>query len=570
MSASRISEREHALTRELRETTRSLVAMEADRDELLERLNTHVCDGPTPDELEDALEASQRVIDAIREDFDHLTTMAEGYKAQRDTLRDDIDNHGARDSQRSPTPFDAQTFAPGTVPMFQFDEMTRQRDEARDQMDSLVGQNEELRRQRDAAYQGSEPESQKKIKNLNMVIMSRESTISLLRREKDELTNERNVSQRGFEDATAERDDERTHAAVRDTHLRDARRDITDLMGQVAELTEERDAIRATRDQLSRERNDIRRKLGAVSREMHQHKEGARLRTEERDAARTGYAERGERITALQVLKASDLRAITEWRDRALTAEPRLQQAIGHIDSLTSLLTGEVVSVNPAGAATEIRRKYVDVGDGEWVAPEGDCPGERSGIHIGDIGDPPVCVGCGVDFRRKYLRDEVTKNPQNQTIAPDPQESPLEPRVVLAGPCAPGATCCCHGIIANDPDARPPFHRDCVCYVINANPPEHGTCGAVRENLDRFRAEQIGIDRGTDDRTGAVTWLAPHEPCKAREDGLHTYGEREGIPFCLNCGQSFVAEEQPPTLCYCGMSPHGHDAGVPQWCVQNE
>lgn len=73
------------LENELRETEDALVAMERDRDELLETVNQH---GVTPvGELEEQIRWLKQRIAAKEEDFDFTSALADGYKAQRDDAR---------------------------------------------------------------------------------------------------------------------------------------------------------------------------------------------------------------------------------------------------------------------------------------------------------------------------------------------------------------------------------------------------------------------------------------------------------------------------------------------------
>ena len=155
----------------------SLEEMETDRDELLERLNTHECAGPVDLFLEQRLEEATRTLAAVREDFENLTTMAAGYEAQRDEALDDLQNMqesppiatppdcvcgagsrcrcsavplsgtvtgrvGARDTKgiighKPPGSKPPPPTPPPPVLRFQFDEAIRQRDIARDEMNDV-------------------------------------------------------------------------------------------------------------------------------------------------------------------------------------------------------------------------------------------------------------------------------------------------------------------------------------------------------------------------------------------------------------------------------------------------
>ncbi len=227
-----------------------LEVMETDRDELLERLNTHECAGPVDIFLENRLEEANRTLAAVREDFENLEVQAAGYESQRDEAREDLQNMqeslppelretrcrlvtGSNPSEQIQCSLgpdhngdcyagepNAQTFAPGTIPKFQFDEAIRQRNTARNERDAarqaldevsqalgaargdveevvleatrleteLDESKEEVSRlrgwkrnlqvrldisneQRDAAYQGSEPQSQEEITRLKQELI---------------------------------------------------------------------------------------------------------------------------------------------------------------------------------------------------------------------------------------------------------------------------------------------------------------------------------------------------------------------------------------------------------------
>lgn len=349
---------------------------------------------------------------------------------------------------------------------------------------------------------------------------------------------------------TEQRDDfsDRLCASVRETD--DLTTERNDLRRQRDALLEEREAERAstihsTRERdgwrdlvqtLKREARELRRKFGAVSREMNEYKQGAQIRTVERDEARTERDAARRRTQAVEKSRrdiAEERESIRdhlrdEFEKRSI-AEERLKQAIQHIDDVTAWVCGQTT-----GATHERLAK---------------------------------------DIRRKYLREQVTESPENQTIAPDRQESPLEPRVVIAGPCADRGRCNCRDIVTNNPDARPPFHKDCFCYMLNDGPREPlQAVGPLAASAD----ELANLAPGTEVRNIAtrITWLAPENPCRARQDGLHVYNDsRHGPPVCGACRDEFM-EEQPPTETkrpqYVRHTPDGiaavyEDGGVQTW-----
>jgi len=82
---------------DLKTTENAAVAMERDRDELLETVNRH---GLTPlGELEEQIRLLKLRLEAKEEDFEHLDVLADGYKAQRDTARAELLGEELSDTQ---------------------------------------------------------------------------------------------------------------------------------------------------------------------------------------------------------------------------------------------------------------------------------------------------------------------------------------------------------------------------------------------------------------------------------------------------------------------------------------
>ena len=318
---------------------------------------------------------------------------------------------------------------------------------------------------------------------------------------------------------------------------------------------------------------------------------------EERDSIRNDLRDEFEKrsiaeeqVTALQALKDADMVAISKWRDRTMTAEEkttklverrdeayrdaremeeRLQQAIQHIDAMTSAI-GANTRTEAVAHTTEAARDYVKTIEGQWVQPDTFCLEAGDGIHRGDAGKPPVCSTCGRDFvwamttetvslgaevGRKYMRDHAGESaPEARSASPAPSPAPAEAEQLEVGNS--GTICRC------GPDEDGHLYGGPRCMLVSGDGPSEEEPDA---NLDALDAGAEVRNLGTN-----TTWLAPAEPCAAREDGLHTYRDsRHGPPLCGACRESFT-EEQPPLKCYCGMDANGHRPGQWGWRVQHE
>ena len=390
-------------------------------------------------------------------------------------------------------------------------------------------------------------------------------------------------------------------------YVRGAAIDFEELAGireELIEALEERDALRGIRaalvgerEELQEERDgwrDVTQTLKAEKRELHENLE---LETRLKDGADT------------------QRRA---WQCKQSETQERLQQAIGHIDELTAAICNSAGTPNPP-------RKPLSGDEREWIAPEGDCPGESSGLHVGYIGKPPVCVGCAKVFGRRNLRGDTDppgpdKNgvqtitlpgavagskvwyapegdcvsvvggihlfrPRDGTFGPlcsacgkawtnvDPRKD-LREQTTESPPRAASAPADMSLALAleEERDASPPAREVTVSGSAD-NDGEHTIVEDEAppippgESIIRLGALPSGhavLNRGTN-----VTWFAPELTCAVRVDGMHVYADpiADGTPpFCRSCLEPFTEEQS--SLCYCGCSQEGHTVGEPTWCVR--